>query len=504
MRNTLLVLLAMLATSTLTATTHQNRELLGISSVSWNSLNLGEYLGAIWKMSILICLILLIVDAIQRFGGKKLGVSHSVRFIWFIYGTAAVYFIGATVPQGYRVFNGTIFSKFLEEIFDGYFGSGRMDIFGNPITIGGTKQTDGTALIQNALFFELIIFIGLRIANLATASGLKQGNPLSNLLGSLRRIVGLFLALFNLFFALSWYQYMHAIGKLGDVDKRASFNVWLSWLLAFYVNAESLWSIVEVALHAAGAKGSNTKNYSEAANPAAGNATQQSYESFIDEVAYMHQVKKSAIMTPIGQFYNVAFLARWALTIFFAATWFNKPRTMYWIVIIMDLALVVLTVIALNTFNKPSGILILISEVLTFLRHLVQLFNFMDQAGSGEMSQFLVDLFTHIAFWGYIFSTLIEFTLLFAPLFSSGSSSAQENANSEDVRLDLESNNELGNKINTYKSMKSGKVTNNAPAQGQNAPGQPMPGQHMPGQTMPGQTMPGQPMPQQPKQVYQA
>lgn len=50
-----------------------------------------------------------------------------------------------------------------------------MKIFKNPITIGGTSVgVDGDRrLTQNALFFELIIFIGLRIANLVTVKGIK-------------------------------------------------------------------------------------------------------------------------------------------------------------------------------------------------------------------------------------------------------------------------------------------------------------------------------------------
>jgi hypothetical protein len=467
---TMFVLLA-LASSTLATTSTDNRILQNVSAVTWDAENLGEILGAVWKFSILVCLVLMIVDAVQRFGGKKLGVMHSVRFIWFIYGTASVYTIG----QGlYRGFNDLIFSKFSEEIFDGYFGSEQMSLFNNPITVGGVEgdtEADRT-LIQNALFFELIIFIGLRIANLATSSGIKQGNPMSHLLGALRRVVGLFLALFNGATALTWYQVMHSYGQQDTVDNRAHFNVWLSWLLAFYVHAEALWSVIEVALHAADSIGSNKmKTYSEAANPNAGSTVQQQYDSIIDEVAFMHQDKKLAIASPVSQFYNVAWLARWIITIFLAITWFNKPRTMYWIILIIELGIIVLTVLSMASFDKPSGVLILVSEILTFLRHLVQLFNFMDQAGSGTMSQFLVDLFTHIAFWGYIIATLIEFALLFAPLYSTGGATAQENAASEDVRLDLESNNELGNKINTYKNMKSGKV--GAPQQGQNAPGQP-------------------------------
>lgn len=336
-----------------------------------------------------------------------------------------------------------------------------MKIFKNPITIGGTSVgVDGDRrLTQNALFFELIIFIGLRIANLVTVKGIKQGNKTSHLLGALRRSVGLFLALFFGFYALAWYQTMKTYGNSGTADNRAHFNIWLSWLLAFYVHIESLWTVVEVALHVfSTTRATKQKTYTEAANPNAGNAIQQQYEPVIEEVAFMHQDKNTAVSTLIGQYYNVIFLCRWTITVFLAVTWYNQPRTMYWLIIVMEIIMIVLTVVALKTFRRPSGVLILVSEILTFLRHFVQLINLMDEAGSGNMAQFWVDLFTHIAFWSYIFSTFIEIALLFAPLYSYGSGSAPENAASEDIRMDIESTNELGTKIDTYKNLKSGKL----------------------------------------------
>jgi len=70
-----------------------------------------------------------------------------------------------------------------------------------------------------------------------------------------------------------------------------------------------------------------------------------------------------------------------------------------------------------------------------------------------------VDFLTMLAFWCYVFGTFVELGLVFAFLWDKSDDSAAENADSEDVQLDLESNNELGNKITTYKSMKSGKPT---------------------------------------------
>lgn len=91
---------------------------------------LGKILGSIWKVSILIVLLLLIIDAIQRFTGMKLGVAHGVRFIWFMYGLATMYIIGAGLDI-YRGYNEGIFYWFYQRILVGYFGSGFVGFFKN-------------------------------------------------------------------------------------------------------------------------------------------------------------------------------------------------------------------------------------------------------------------------------------------------------------------------------------------------------------------------------------
>ena len=206
--NLSLLLLAAMVTTTLASSSR----LLAAgnqSTVSWDAKALGEVLGAIWKTIILILLVLQFWDAISRYRGKAVSAMHTMRFVWFIYGTAVVYTIG---PGLYRTFNDLIFSQFSEEIFQGYYGSKQMKVFKNVMEVNGTSQEGDEGnrrLIENILFFELIIFIGLRVAALITAKGVAQGNPVSHLLGSLRRIAGLWLCLFNFAHALGWYQYIH-------------------------------------------------------------------------------------------------------------------------------------------------------------------------------------------------------------------------------------------------------------------------------------------------------
>ena len=458
---TMLVLVAVMAAGALTTTTEQ-RMLQQTSGVSWNSERLGEILGAFWKMSILICLVLMMYDVFSRFGGKRIGVMHSVRFIWFIYGTATVYRVGNTIANSYRGFNDDIQGKFMEETYDGYFGSHQFKIFKNPMTVSGTSQdSDSTRyqFMQNALFIELIIFLIFRFANLATLSGIAPGNPVSHLIGSLRRVIGFFLALFNTWWGLNWYKYMRQVGKLSGIDDRNKFNVWLSYILAFYVHIEAIICLVEVFVAAVGTTKTSQSSLAGAAQAIGG--ANQSYPAVVEEVAFMHQ-HKTVALAKSGQHYNALWMVRWTIVIVLSIIWENKPRTMLGLFVLLDAAFIIYPVMIMGTFGKRSGCLILASEIFTFLRHLVQLFNFMDLAADDHLKQFMIDLFTHVAFWSYIISTIIEFVLLFLPACFGGL-----DTNDADVRLDLESNNELGTMINNYKSMKSGK-----PAQGYTNPGQ--------------------------------
>jgi len=131
-----------------------------------------------------------------------------------------------------------------------------MKLFNNPITVAGTPREE-ESLLENSLFFELIVFLCLRIGALALSSGLKMGNALAHLLGTLRRIFGFFLGLYFWFYAFTFYQYMNELRKIekanpGQVTDRGKFNVWLSWIISGYVIIEVIWAIVEVAMAAAG------------------------------------------------------------------------------------------------------------------------------------------------------------------------------------------------------------------------------------------------------------
>jgi hypothetical protein len=457
----------MLASSTLCAqAVNHSRLLPNVSSVSWKEETLGEILGVIWKVSIIICLILLVVDAVQRFGGKKLGPSglfHSVRFIWFIYGSASLYSIGAVIPLAYREFMGNIYREFFLEIFDSYFGIGYVNIFNNPIRVNGAEiqQSGGNnGLLENIIFFELIIFIVLRVGALILSKGLKDGNPLSNLVGTLRRAFGFFFGLYFWYMGLNFYQFMKTLSDLNEtstvVTKRSHFNVWLSWAIAIYTQIEVVWSMVEVFIAAYKGKAGKSQTYEEGNNPGATGVAkiQNSYDTTIDEVAFMFQNKAIATKNIFSQFYNSFVFLRWILYVLFATTFTHKPRSVGILLVFGGVVAVVWTIGTFKSFRRLPAILILLSEIFLLLRHSAQIINLGDQLGADKMSQFWTDFLTHTAFWSYIFGTIIEFVLIFEPIIS-GHKSADPVAVSAEMEFDIKSNHDLENRVSTYKTMKS-------------------------------------------------
>jgi hypothetical protein len=155
-------------------------------------------------------------------------------------------------------------------------------------------------LIQNVIFFELAVFILLRVFALITSAGLRSGNPVSHLFGSLRRTFGLFFAMYFGYHSLDFYNYMKTIGDLNDngtvTTKRSQFNIWLAWGVCFYVQIEIIWAVIEVMIAASKGNINKSRAYEETGNPRAiSNANVElSYNSILDEVAFMYQNKNIA------------------------------------------------------------------------------------------------------------------------------------------------------------------------------------------------------------------
>lgn len=439
------------------------------TSGGWSE-DTGKTFGHIWKVCILLCLVLLIVDAVFRFIMSEkflIGFFHSVRFIWFIYGSAAVWYIASGI-RNYRGIMGFMYKEFYDKIYNGYFDTGYVGFFNNPIEFEGTIATSyefyDSMLLENSLFFELIIFIAVRIGALVLQGGLAAGNPLSHFIGTLRRVFGWFFGLYFLALALQWFVSLDFYADFAKDNNttltgRAHFNVWLTWVIAIYVIAEVVFMLVEIILHAFQSSSAKSKaeNYQETKNPSGGNSIQRSYDASIDEVTFMFLKKDVAIQSIFSLYFNFLVLFRWAFFVFLGVVFYNKPRTIYAIVLFSDLVAVVYTIFIFKSFTKLAGILILVSESLLLVRHLCQWINFLDQYSDGEMGQGIVDTLSYFAFFSYLIGTFIELFLVFEPFLSGthGGSKKGMTPSQELQQLEQQNEHELENRVQTYKDMKS-------------------------------------------------
>ena len=288
----------------------------------------------------LACLALMLIDAICRAKGTKLfgtGVFYLTRFIWFIYGTAVCYVAGMFVPHGYRGFTQDIYHQFQEEIYDAYLGSKWVRVFRNPMKIGDVP-VDTNVLIENALFIEVIIILVCRFMELITIKNLKNGNTVSNFLGTFRKVFAIFLALYWWAYAMIWFQNIHLLSKVKALSGKNHFNIGLAWVVAIYVMFETLWSIYEIGQ--AQVYAFKNKNNTEIQHADAKKKVEESSFSFLDEVAFMYQNKKEAIQNAACAFYNYFFMLRWIFFSFIAITWNDKPRSIYIVFFIVDFLIV--------------------------------------------------------------------------------------------------------------------------------------------------------------------
>jgi hypothetical protein len=237
--------------------------------------------------------------------------------------------------------------------------------------------------------------------------------------------------------------------------------------------------MVEVYIAAWNYGKNKAATYQETQNPSAqpAEANQRSYDKFILDVAYMFQNRETASKSFLSKVYNATYIFRWMFYSFIAVTFFNRTRSTYFIFTVGGVVAIIWTILTLKHFNKPAGILILLSEIFVFLRHLVQWLNFIDYAdGDSYFKQGFTNFLTNVAFFSYLFGSLIELALLFEPFYSKNSQANPQTTNTDNNNannngqvdqtpsqqldeLEIDADGELENRINTYKTMKSKKVT---------------------------------------------
>lgn len=304
-----------------------------VTTTSFSSANLGKVLGAVWKVCMLVCLVLMIADAWTRYNGRKLmngqGVAHACRFLWFIYMTAVVWVISqnhGTLTNPYRDFLNDIFGNFYEQVYLGYFKSGFVGFFTNPTTLNGTAYSKDN-LIQNSCFFEMAIFLVLRVAQLAMSGKINAGDRMANFIGTLRRIWGWFFGMYFFNHSMRFWQYLHDLRKTlhatpGSVAGRTEFNALLSWILALYIIIEVLWANIELFIAAYKSNLYVDKvrapNYYPGNDNSAGIPLHRSYDGYIEEVAMMHLNKEVAHTSIFFRYYNAVYFFRTVGFIFVA------------------------------------------------------------------------------------------------------------------------------------------------------------------------------------------
>jgi hypothetical protein len=314
MKLKLILLIALLASSCLCLYPEtQEGYTLRVTRVGFNSKLLGEVLGSILKVMILACLALMLIDIIMRVSGKKFanfGTGYLTRFIWYIYGTAAVYFCGWAVPLGYRGFNQDIYSQFQEEIYDAYFGSGHVRIFPNTIKVNGIRlHTD--MLLENSLFIEIIIYGIFRLLEICTVRGLFRGSAFAHYVSSTRRVWSIFFGLYFWCYGLFWYHNIHVASGLGASGKTNGWVV-ISWILAIGISIEIAYFLGELLY----------ETYkSGTVGPVVTDKVEVSYRHYINEVIFMFQVRSAAVKNFFALYYNFMFMFRWALFSFCAIIW---------------------------------------------------------------------------------------------------------------------------------------------------------------------------------------
>ena len=302
--------------------------------VSFSAHTLGENLGSIVKVFIIISCALMILDAFSRFFGKKLfnhGVFYLSRGIWWAYGMAVVWMLGGLEYKGYPTFIGEIFGQLFSEVYDGYFGSGWFTFWRLHVRINGVKA-DPSELVVNNCFIELIVIFVLHVLELSFIKIRRNGGAWGHLFGTLRRCASIYLCMYMWQYSIRFYSWIHAVSDMGAIGE-LHFNVAASFASAIYIQLEMgyfLYEMLSATWNLFTSKNVQG-NYSETQNPAIAekNPVTLSYESIMEEIVLAYVRKHVATKNKLVAFYNFHFYFRWALYSLLCTIWYNNPRTIY-------------------------------------------------------------------------------------------------------------------------------------------------------------------------------
>jgi len=175
--------------------------------------------------------------------------------------------------------------------------------------------------------------------------------------------------------------------------------------------------------------------------------------------------KNVAVKNGFACVYNFMGLLRWFLIILISVNWPNATRMVY-LLYVIGLAIFLcwtMYTLAYGAFHLPSGVIIIISEMIFIMRIISHFVLLNDQFGDLVLTQKSVDFWSFIAFWSFMLHNFFEFILIFLPYlfgYGKGDNMAKGGAISESVELDGLENvneNELVNRVQSYRTMKSKK-----------------------------------------------
>lgn len=200
-------------------------------------------------------------------------------------------------------------------------------------------------------------------------------------------------------------------------------------------------------------------------------------DMIVFEFCFMHMDPSKASKDIFALYYGPLYFSRWMLTIIFAILFWTSPRTMYSLIVTYDIIWIGVTIKAMWSMHYPARNWIIAEEVLLLIWHIIQLVFFADQAIYERRNKDdFPDGHLHsdgypsanlqrktVKFWSIILiiimavCCLIEWILIYYAITVKASSLQEENLNSEDVKMEMESNDELNLRMNNYKSIKTGK-----------------------------------------------
>lgn len=444
----------------------------------------GETVATIIKVIQIIAFVMLLADCFARYKGTPLYFGHALRFIFFIYGACCPWLLGGNedyAPLGYRDLGDKLFFHFFDQIYHGYFGFGYINCFNHRLTVDGAEYG---FLYINILFFEALGFFILKTAAWASDEGIARKDRFSNLMASL---AGMYLEFFAFPFAgwaVFFFKQHFVMVDLEDEGKTVSGRndtvYWMSMILAIWMTFEVARSCYELfegnrdIMKELPKEDSRIKEGQQQV-PNTGrsdvsvNSTQKiavktnrtpdncTYDALYAQYWLFFQYHHQSAHNMLSQYYNTIWVMRWVVFAVFAIIWYKYPRTLYIMFLVINVLMIYITISIKKSFRWAFN-LILVEEILITLWHLAALVNFLDYYGSQSMGQFFVNLTSHVMLWTYLATVIIETIMLFVGAFKhSGYFGAfpEAVAASEEIRIDIQSKDELEGKIDTYRTMKS-------------------------------------------------